>query len=69
MNILTEFNCWVTIFFFQDVLAHCHLGSCLPSVSEEMLVLRNVSEQKSLTEYLESASCMVPKILVFEYLG
>lgn len=51
MNILTEFNCWVTIFFFQvlDVLAHCHLGSCFPSVSEETLVLRNVSEQKSLT--------------------
>lgn len=68
MNI-TEFNCWVTIFFFQDVLAHCHLGSCFPSVSEETLVLCNVSEQKSLTEYLESASCMVPKTLVFEYLG
>ena len=51
MNILTEFNCWVTIFFFQvlDVLAHCHLRSCFPSVSEETLVLRNVSEQKSLT--------------------
>lgn len=71
MNILTEFSCWVTIFFFQvlDVLAHCHVGSCFPNISEETLVLRNVSEQKGLTEYLESASCMVPKILVFEYLG
>lgn len=50
MNILTEFSCWVTIFFFQvlDVLAHCHLGSCFPNISEETLVLRNVSEQKGL---------------------
>ena len=39
-----------SIFFFQvlDVLAHCHLGSCFPNISEETLVLRNVSEQKGL---------------------
>lgn len=51
MNILTEFSCWVTIFFFQvlDVLAHCHLEVVSQIFLKKRLVLRNVSEQKGLT--------------------